>query len=148
MTDHLDRLSDTELNEVFAMRVAKWKPTELDHHWVRTWEQMCGDHYVSIIDAMPCYTRDLSLVMSWLDRVNYSARIDMCSGSIHGSHRIVIETWHTCKVLGTGYHRSFARAAMLALIRAERDKTHSLWGSERFVREYNAAASRQSGWKS
>lgn len=129
MTDDLDNKTDRELNEIFAEEVAGWTP----HRGLMHTEFSRGSEWLT--DA-PRFCTDANAVLPWLGNHHWRGNSNGCSGSnsdryphytIFVTERPVAECPERfgrehCgdSFVGDLIAPSFARAAVIALIRAKR----------------------------
>lgn len=114
MTDNLDSLPDSELNQLFAVEVeccTRVAPAQ----WVRDakrriWGSRPGE---SFRFPLPEYCTDANAVLPWLG-TDWDVR------ARNGSHVRVTYYRPSEQIEGEANNGSFARAAVIALIRARR----------------------------
>ncbi len=111
--------TDEELNAAFAEKVAGWGllvPSGFDgkdHIGIPPKGQRTGN-----AEIVPRFTTSADAVLPWLDQMNYIATCCPVSGSKHHHCIITIHTWHTAEKIGDANSQCFARAAVIALLRA------------------------------
>jgi hypothetical protein len=112
--------TDKELNIAFTEHVAKLIPCDEWKHFMhdKMMRGNCGHDNCYPRNLVIQFTHYADAVLPYLDQVNYRAHICPVSGNTHHHHIVEIYTWHTEEKLGEAYADTFARAATLALLRA------------------------------
>lgn len=124
MSDELESKTDAELNELFAVEVAGWRWHTFPNGAlpsVKHWKD-ADDKYTSIHTAGNVCT-DANAVLPWLEK-HPNAVLVLVDGAWHcdlNCEEGAGETFNIVTV-ASSEAKTFARAAVLALIRAKRAK--------------------------
>ena len=117
MSDELDKLTDAELSELFAVEVAGWKVER--EQFIDYWFDADGDDCNN-----PTFATDANAVLPWLEKFKEDCvKIQLVKNSIW---RFTLFKPHVgfgsgnTKCISTCKSISFPRAACIALIRAKR----------------------------